>query len=276
MEIRNINFYFYLNDDITSFQTGVDTIYNGCKTYGSTPTASTPTAIVNAIKAIYTNRYNAGVTAADNRANANSTNYKTGYNAGVTATKKGTATAAQVLTGYTFTNSSSVGASGTMANKTTTAQYVATGSLDSTNKRLRLKMPANGYYNTNNYLYATFSSIASLIGLTAAKIVKGNTILGIAGTAVTGTLAPSTKYLSSTTEGNISYTYTATDTEEYILVSGLNTMSINTNGSIIYTPDDSNILSPFKSYVTDRIVKLTKGQYVTPTTSNLLMITRIF
>ena len=31
--------------------------------------------------------YNAGVAAADNRANANSTNYKTGYNAGVNATK---------------------------------------------------------------------------------------------------------------------------------------------------------------------------------------------
>ena len=46
-----------------SFQTGVDTIISGCTTYGSTPTASTPSAIVNAIKAIYTNRYNAGVTA---------------------------------------------------------------------------------------------------------------------------------------------------------------------------------------------------------------------
>ena len=53
--IKNISL-----DDISSFQTGVDTIYNGCKTYGSTPTESTPAAIVNAIKAIYTNRYNAG------------------------------------------------------------------------------------------------------------------------------------------------------------------------------------------------------------------------
>lgn len=35
----------------------------------------------------YTNGYNAGVTAADNRANANSVNYKTGYNAGVAAGK---------------------------------------------------------------------------------------------------------------------------------------------------------------------------------------------
>ncbi len=35
----------------------------------------------------YTNGYNAGVTAADNRANENSANYKAGYNAGVAAGK---------------------------------------------------------------------------------------------------------------------------------------------------------------------------------------------
>ena len=38
------------------------------------------------------------------------------YNAGVSATKIGTATAAQVLSGYTFTNASTVGATGTMVN----------------------------------------------------------------------------------------------------------------------------------------------------------------
>ena len=42
------------------------------------------------------------------------------YNAGVTDTKKGTATAAQVLSGYTFTNSSSVGISGTIPSKSAT------------------------------------------------------------------------------------------------------------------------------------------------------------
>ena len=57
-----INLYNSL-DDISSFQSGVDTIYNGCKTYGSTTTAKTPAAIVNSIKTIYNNRYNAGVTA---------------------------------------------------------------------------------------------------------------------------------------------------------------------------------------------------------------------
>ena len=59
----------------------------------------------------------------------------------------------------------------------------ATGTLDSTNNRVQLTIPSNGYYNTSAKLYATYSTLASLIGLTAAKILSGNTILGIAGTA---------------------------------------------------------------------------------------------
>lgn len=35
-----------------SFQNGVDTIYEACKTYGSTPSTKTPSAIVEAIKTI--------------------------------------------------------------------------------------------------------------------------------------------------------------------------------------------------------------------------------
>jgi hypothetical protein len=51
----------------SDFQAGVDKIYNACKTYGSTPSASTPAACETSIKAIYdaryTSGYNAGVTA---------------------------------------------------------------------------------------------------------------------------------------------------------------------------------------------------------------------
>ena len=56
-------FLSFLNDDIDSFQNGVDTIVNGCKTYGSTPSNNTPSAIVESIKNIYETRYNAGVSA---------------------------------------------------------------------------------------------------------------------------------------------------------------------------------------------------------------------
>lgn len=79
----------------TTFQGGVDTLYNKCISCGVTPSNKTPTAIASAIMTIYTDRYNAGVN----------------------ATKVGTATAARVLSGYTFTNSSAVGVSGTMPNR---------------------------------------------------------------------------------------------------------------------------------------------------------------
>ena len=49
-----------LNNDLDSFQNGVDSIVSKCTELGSTPTASTPTAIVTAIQNIYTNRYNTG------------------------------------------------------------------------------------------------------------------------------------------------------------------------------------------------------------------------
>ena len=107
--------------DTANFRAGVDTLYNKCVSCGSTPSSKTPTAISNAIQSIYTNRYNAGVS----------------------ATKKGNATASQVLDGRTFTNSSSVGIEGTMPNrgnlnwsssnttKTVSAGYYSGGTLDS-------------------------------------------------------------------------------------------------------------------------------------------------
>ena len=49
------------------------------------------------------------------------------YNAGVAATKKGTAGQAQVLSGYTFTNASGVGLSGTMVNRGAVSQTLNLG-----------------------------------------------------------------------------------------------------------------------------------------------------
>ena len=45
----------------TSFQDGVDTLYNKCVSCGQTPTDKSPTSISNAIQDIYNNRYNEGV-----------------------------------------------------------------------------------------------------------------------------------------------------------------------------------------------------------------------
>lgn len=85
-----------------------------------------------------------------------------------------------VLSGYYYYNSSGSRVAGTMGNRT--SGYSATSSLDTTNSRVRLQIPATARYTTVAYLYATYSAMATTIGLTADKIVTGNTILGIAGT----------------------------------------------------------------------------------------------
>ena len=108
------------------------------------------------------------------------------YNAGVTATKVGTATATQVLAGKTFTNASSVGITGTMPDKSGTAEYQTTPILNNTNKQLEMVIPEAGYYGTSNKLKASYSTIANLIGLTSTKLVRGNSILGVSGAADTG------------------------------------------------------------------------------------------
>ncbi len=83
-----------INNLTTSFQAGVNTLYNACVSCGVTPSAKTPAAISAAISAISTNRYNAGRTQGQNdvKGSPNSyglytgaqytANYNAGYNAG--------------------------------------------------------------------------------------------------------------------------------------------------------------------------------------------------
>lgn len=82
-----------LSSQVSSFQTGVDSLYNKCVSLGVTPSAKTLEAVTNALQSIYNSGYskgnsagyNEGVAAADARVNTNSANYKGGYNAGIAA-----------------------------------------------------------------------------------------------------------------------------------------------------------------------------------------------
>ena len=95
-------------------------------------------------------------------------------------TNDATATANIILSGYTaYVNDVKI--TGTMANKANT-KTSTTSSLDATNSRVQLKIPVTGYYDTNAYVYISYATLASLIGLTADKIVVGKTVLGITGT----------------------------------------------------------------------------------------------
>ena len=111
------------------------------------------------------------------------------YNAGVNATKVGTAGAGDVLAGKTFTNGSSVGATGTMPNRSSAVQTAVTDTSDKNKSIFRTNgtnvevIPAVGYWGTWDWSKEKILIPASSLGITANKILKGNTICGVAGTA---------------------------------------------------------------------------------------------
>ena len=61
----------------------------------------------------------------------------------------------------------------------------ATESWDSTNSRVQMKVPANGYYNTNAYLYSAGSNFGNA---TAAQVLTGRTFTSTAGLKATGSM----------------------------------------------------------------------------------------
>ncbi len=99
----------------------------------------------------------------------------------MTDTSKDTVTAAALLFGYTAHDAAGAKITGALADKSGTTDHSAAVSLDTANKRLKLKVPATAKYGAENYLYAAYSAVASLIGLTPAKLVRNNTILEITG-----------------------------------------------------------------------------------------------
>ena len=139
---------------------------------------------VNTNSVNYKGGYNAGVSAADGRVNAESANYKGGYNAGVSATKKGTAGTGDVLAGKTFTNSSSVGASGTMPNKGNTTQDAGEVTQDDT--YTYLTVPANGYYNTASKLRTKNSNLRHTVN-NCFRVTPGTSVLVRAAATLWGT-----------------------------------------------------------------------------------------
>ena len=108
----------------------------------------------------------------------------------VTPFRTGNATASQVLSGYTFANASAPNVTGTMPNinaidNAISSVYVENGS-NGSGIYTRMNTGAHITKTTSGYpeLFIPQSQIATAIGLTASKIIKGNTILGLAGTAI--------------------------------------------------------------------------------------------
>ena len=98
----------------------------------------------------------------------------------------GTAAAANILSGKTaYVNGSKI--TGTMKNHTGTPNKIQYRRIQ--NNRFEVAVDA-GYHACNwagnSYEYMTFSEVASTAGLTAAKLVKGQTVCGITGTTPSG------------------------------------------------------------------------------------------
>ncbi len=97
-----------------------------------------------------------------------------------------TASADKVLTGYTYVGADTddEAGSGSMANigALDAAKSVATGS---NNVYFRISRGAHLTNSSSGYpeAYAPYSSVASAVGLTSAKLLKGQTVLGVSGTA---------------------------------------------------------------------------------------------
>ena len=90
-----------------------------------------------------------------------------------------TATAADVLSGKVFGSGGSAKATGTMPNASGSTLTTTTRSLSG--GYLIYQPPGVGYVDTSTKLRCAQANVASTVGLTAAKIAKGQTVLGIAG-----------------------------------------------------------------------------------------------
>lgn len=127
-----------------------------------------------------------------------------------------TAVAGNVLSGSYFYTTDGTRTAGTLANYT--SNYSRTPTLAS--NQVRFPITNTGRYVGGNYLYCTYATMASTIGLTADKIVTGNTILGIAGTG--GGTTPSYTVTTGSVNDVVSSKtfYKATSTSSVTLSTG--------------------------------------------------------
>ena len=98
-----------------------------------------------------------------------------------------TATAPDVLSGKVFGSGGSAKATGTMPNRSDVSRPTKYQATDGAHLYIWIPYGFCANYDGNGHLIEQpFSSVASAIGLTAAKLVPGQTVLGITGNGGTG------------------------------------------------------------------------------------------
>ena len=105
-----------------------------------------------------------------------------------------TATDADVLAGKVFGSGGNAKSTGTMPNRSDVSRPTKYQATDGAHLYIWIPYGYCSNYDSNGHLIEQpFGSVASAIGLTAAKLLKGQTVLGITGTG-TGTLQAGYSY----------------------------------------------------------------------------------
>lgn len=163
----------------TNFQDGCNAVAGKITACGvSTPENASPGTMAENIQKIYDARYSAGVSAA----------------------RAGNATAAQVLDGFTFTNTKGSGITGTMPNQGAVSKALNCGGSYTIPK---------GYHNGSGKVAANTLASQTSATASAANITKGKTAW-VNGVKVTGTGADNTT--------NYNNGYNAAASENYMLI----------------------------------------------------------
>ena len=172
--------------------TGYQAYVNGSKVSGTMANQGAKTAALNC-DGTYT--IPAGYHNGSGKVTANSLASQTGVDSG-----KAAAGAGQILTGYqAYVNGVKI--TGTMPDQRKITNIDARR-LNNGDKRYEVAVAAgyHGYNWANNWFeYITYAQLASDIGLTAGKIYKGNTIIGIEGTATGDATATASDILKDKT-----------------------------------------------------------------------------
>lgn len=116
----------------------------------------------------------------------------------------GNAQAGHVLNGETFyTNNAKSKQTGTMPNRGDYNGWGNSKGNDAGNQRMWVKMP-QGYYNENANVFLSWADIRNMAGITAVKIKKGESIMGIIGSWEGYVAGPTDLY----NRGNNPYNFT--------------------------------------------------------------------
>ena len=101
---------------------------------------------------------------------------------------EGNATVINVLEGKTFSNDTDVGLVGTIKTYMTGNVSTAATCLNQpSNARIHVKIPVTAYYLAGVSIRLPYADIVEALGITADKIVKGQSIAGVYGTVVPAT-----------------------------------------------------------------------------------------